>query len=133
MGTVALLVGLLLAGCGSSTIKQKGRIVKGGQPFQTDEGSGLRLFFEPIEPSGTTYDAFVAEYNRDDGTFVVKGKDGKGLPPGKYRITLQMMKNKEDEFKGRYFGKKTPFTAEVTDGSEEIVVDLDQASAPAKP
>lgn len=55
------------------------------------------------------------------------GKDGQGLPLGKYRVTLQLMKNKEYLFKGKLMGARSPFTCEVTSGSTEVLVDLDQA------
>jgi hypothetical protein len=124
-----LLIGLLVLGCGkSSFIKAKGRIVKGGQPYLTQEGEGLRIFFSPLEaPTGQQYDSFAAIYEPDNGSFQVVGKDGQGLPPGKYRVGLQLMKSKEDLLKGALLGKKSPFTLEVTGGSDDLVIDLDQA------
>jgi hypothetical protein len=124
-----LLIGLLAVGCGDgSHVKARGRLVKGGQPFVTAEGEGLRIFFAPLNaPEGKQYDSYAAEYRREGGTFVVKGKDGKGLPPGKYRVSLQLMKNREDRFQGKLMGPKSPLTCEVTDGGKDLVIDLDQA------
>jgi hypothetical protein len=121
-----LLIGLCSLGCGrSSMIQAKGRVLKGGTPFKLGEGEGLRIFFLPLEPTGSGYDSYAAEFH-NDGTFTVKGKDGRGLPPGKYRVTLQLMKNKEDQFGGRFMGEKSPFVCEVNKASDEVVVDLDQ-------
>ena len=53
---------------------------------------------------------------------------GAGLPPGKYRVSLQLMKNKEDQFGGRLVGVKSPFTVEVQRGGGDLVIDLDQKS-----
>jgi hypothetical protein len=128
---LALLMAFLVAGCGNSShIKAKGRVLKGGQPYLTAQGEGLRIFFAPVEGgSGDHYDSYAALYQPADGTFQVKGKDGAGLPPGKYQVSLQLMKNKEDVFAGRYFGKKSPFTLEVTQGGGDLVIDLDQPSS----
>jgi hypothetical protein len=126
------LSALLCAGCGNSgLIKANGRVMKGGQPYLAKDGEGLRIFFEPLEvPQGTThYDSFAAEYHAEDGTFQVQGKAGLGLPPGNYRVSLQLMKNKEDLFGGNVTGKKSPFTCEVTGKQGEVVINLDQVQA----
>jgi hypothetical protein len=122
-----LLLGLLAVGCGTNNIKAKGRVVKGGEPFRPGEGEALRIILAPFDaPTGTTYDSYAAEFNPEDGTFLVKGKDGKGLPPGKYRIGVELIKKKEDQFKGRFTGKSSPFTCEVTSAGSEVIVDLGQ-------
>lgn len=127
------LTGLLvaaLAGCGgSSNIKPKGRVLKGGQPFHTAEGQGLRLTFIPLEISGERYDSYPAIYNGEEGTFEVTGKDGTGLPPGKYRVGFELMKKREDQFKGRYLGGRSPYTCEVHSSGDEVVIDLDNPPA----
>ena len=128
-----LLIGLLAVGCGSGYIKAKGRVVKGGEPFRPGEGEALRIILAPLDaPEGSHYDSYAAEFHPDDSTFLVKGKDGSGLPPGKYRVGLELLKKKEDQFKGRFMGRKSPFTCEVTTAGNEVVVDLDQASAEQK-
>jgi hypothetical protein len=120
---------LLALGCdGSSSINAKGIILKGGQPYCTRQGEGLRIIFMPLDPpTGTQYDSFAAAYDPADGTFQVLGKDGKGLPPGKYRIGMQLMSKKEDLWAGQLMGKKSPFTCEVTPSADRVVIDLDQA------
>jgi hypothetical protein len=129
-----LLVALLAAGCGPSFFKTKGRILKDGAPFHTGEGEGLRIFLVPIDPpKGAAFDAYAGEFNNDNGTFQIKGKDGNGVPPGKYRVTMQLMKNREDMFNGSLMGLRSPYTCEVRSSSDEVVVDLDQAKIqPAK-
>jgi hypothetical protein len=124
-----LVLGLFASGCGdSSRIKAKGRIVKGGQPYLAPEGEGFRVFFVPLEvPDGKHYDSYAAEYNSEDGSFLVQGKDGKGLPPGKYRVDLQLMKSKEDLLNGKLMGKKSPYTIEVTNSGYDLIIDLDTA------
>jgi hypothetical protein len=126
---LALLPILLATGCGSSThIQAKGRIIKGGQAYRTNSGEGLRIIFAPLEvPRDGRYDSYAAVYEPSDGTFRVKGKDGEGLPPGKYRVSLELMKNREDMFGGKLVGKKSPFTVTVTRGGDDLVIDLDKA------
>jgi hypothetical protein len=126
-----LIICLVSAGCGTSHIKAKGRVIKGGEAFRPGEGEGVRIFYEPLDPpEGSSYNSYAGEFNNEDGTFQIKGKDGTGLPPGKYRITLQLMKNKEDLFNGALMGKKSPFTCEVKNASDVAVVDLDEFKPP---
>jgi hypothetical protein len=109
-------------------IKAKGRVVKNGEPFRAEDGEGLRIFFDPVDigEGTTTYDSFAAEYHATDGTFEVRGKNGKGLPTGNYRISLQLMKAREDQLKGSAMGKRSPFTCEITGKQGEVVIDLDK-------
>ena len=125
-----LSMSLGLLGCGSSsTIKAKGKIVKGGQPFVIREGQGLRLIFAPqTVPEGKRYDSYAAEYHPDDGTFRVVGKDGQGLPPGKYTVSLELLQKKEDLLHGRLTGKDSPLSLEVVKGGDELVIDLDKVN-----
>jgi hypothetical protein len=128
-GSIPLIL-LFALGCGDgkSQIKAKGRITQGGQPYVAEEDASFRIFFVPLEPqSETKHDSYAAEYHRDDSTFLVMGKDGKGLPAGKYRVDLQLIKKKADLLKGKLMGAKSPFTCEVNNGSEEVEIDLDQA------
>jgi hypothetical protein len=97
---------------------------------------------------------FHGYYDPKDGTFVVPGPDGYGIPPGKYRISIfqgltregesmaleerkgtsrkaPVINRETDFFKG-FFGPTTsPIVREVTPGAE-LVVDLDKESPPAK-
>jgi len=88
----------------------------------------MRIVFVPYEASGSTFDTYVAVFD-GNGSFKVTGKDGKGLPPGKYRVTVEHLKKKEDLFKGAFSGKRTPIVREVTNSSNEIVIDLDKPNS----
>jgi hypothetical protein len=122
-----LLFGILALGCGnSSLIKARGRVVKNGQAYTLGEGEGLRMIFVPqAPPDGNHYDSFAAVFHPDDGTFEVVGKEGQGLPVGKYTISLELMKKKEDLFKGKLLGKASPIVLEVTGASSDLLIDLD--------
>jgi hypothetical protein len=85
----ALLLGLLLLlpGCGPAKgAKFEGTIVKGGQPFSLPEGATLHLGFrgKGLKGGDATFPADVSP----NGSFVVNGPNGKGIPPGKYVLNL---------------------------------------------
>jgi hypothetical protein len=125
--SIGLLIGLFALGCGGKRFNTKGRIILGGEPFLTKDNESMRLYFSPIDESGTANESYAAEYNGEEGTFTVVGKDRKGLPPGKYRISIQLMAGGEDLFQNRLAGLKSPFTCEIADASTEVTVDLDEA------
>jgi hypothetical protein len=128
-----LLFGLRTLTCGEGFVQAKGRVLNDGAPFHPGEGEALRIIFAPLEtPTGTTYDSYAAEYHPDDETFQVRGKDGNGLPPGKYRVSVELLKKKEDLFKGSFTGPQSPLTCEVTSAANELVVDLDQSKGGAE-
>jgi hypothetical protein len=129
--SVCSLACLLAAGCGDAGyVKAKGRIIKGGQPYITEEGVGVRMVFEPMEmPEGTKYDSYAAAYDPDDGSFFVMGKQQKGLPPGNYRVSIQLMEKKEDLLGGKLLGARSPLTVVVDPrGNNDLVIDLDKAN-----
>jgi hypothetical protein len=129
-----LLFSLFAIGCSDGFIKAKGRVLKNGEPFRPGEGEALRIILAPFDPpAGATYDSYAAEFHPEDSSFIVKGKDGRGLPPGKYRVGVELLKKKEDQFNGRFAGAKSPFTCEVTSAASELVVDLDQGKGSAAP
>jgi hypothetical protein len=109
----------------------RGRIVKGGSPFVVPEDDFVRVTFVPVMPDGkpaTT--CYIADYNNNEGTFKALGADLKGIPRGKYRITVSHERRKQDLFGGAYDLDKTPFVFDITSGSQEIVLDLDRPPAP---
>jgi hypothetical protein len=125
--SIGLLIGLFALGCGERRFNTKGRIILDGEPFVTKENESVRIFFLPMDESGAAKESYAAEYNGVEGTFTVVGKDRKGLPPGKYRISIQLYARGGDLFKNRLAGLKSPFTCEVADAKTEVTVDLDEA------
>ena len=130
IGTAALLCALVLTGCsGDGMLKTKGRVVKGGAPITLKEGEDLGIFFYPLNGDGklgtTVYPAF---FNAADSTFHVTGSDRRGMPPGKYRVAVELKLNKRDQFKGAYDMNHSPFVFDVDVSTKEIVIDLDKKS-----
>jgi hypothetical protein len=151
-----LLFGLVLAlpGCGGgNNIWVTGKLLKGGAVYVPPEGQNVYITLVAMEtkdaagkpmPPGDTY---VANLDRKTGAFTVPGRDGWGVPPGKYRIavTQKMSRetfdavaakakkgtkglDRETDTLGNKFGIETsPIVRELT-GAQEIAVDLDSSS-----
>jgi hypothetical protein len=131
---VSILIAITLAitaiGCNSSkTIKVKGHLVKNGEPYIVGENEGLRIFFVPESAPEDSYDSFSALYDRADGSFRVTGKDGQGMPPGNYRIALELRLNRSDQLHGEFSSKKTPLTCTIDSSHKDVVIDLEQKKA----
>jgi hypothetical protein len=123
----ALAVGLLAVGCSSGPprFQTRGRVLKDGQPFHPPGDDVIRVTLMPItEDGGRAADWYVANFNREDATFRVVGKDGRGVPPGKYRVGVEQVHDRDDVFKGAYFGDKSPYVREIHSAADEITIDL---------
>lgn len=117
---------MLAAGCGEGRLRTQGRLLKGGRPFVPAEGEAVQVLFVPILPDGKPpTDYYAAEVDQAAGTFRPAGKDGKGMPPGKYRVAIELMRRKKDQLGGRFDAERSPFVVDVDSGTPEIVVDLD--------
>jgi hypothetical protein len=158
-----LFVALPLAcfGCGNSNaIKATGNLLQAGQPYVPPAGQRVVVTLYVVDAkdaSGKAIPAqepFHAYYDPKEGTFVVPGPDGYGIPPGKYRISIFQGLTREGEgkaikehkgtsrkapvidretdfFKGLFGPTTSPIVREVTQGGE-LVVDLDKESPAAK-
>jgi hypothetical protein len=144
--------GVVLTGCGesSNTVWVKGTLLKGGARYVPPQGHVVELTFVASEienPGGQvtkSSEPFDADYNDDEGTFVVPGREGRGIPPGKYRVavTQRMLREafdaakpkakpgqkpitRETDFLGDRFGiSSSPILREIK-GKTELVIDLD--------
>jgi hypothetical protein len=125
--SLCLLV--LLSGCGGpGRLNARGRIVKGGAPYTVPEKEYVRVTFFPVTADGKPpQNTYAAVYERSDGTFRAVGPDGKGIPPGKYRIAVEHQgPRRADVLKGAYDGDRSPFVFDVDASTNEIVIDLDR-------
>ena len=91
----ALSVWTLGAGCSSGTkqFKTKGQLTQGSAPLKVDSKAGITVVFTSVPAAEVEK---VVSYpasppNRDDMTFTVPGPAGNGIPPGKYRISIEIM------------------------------------------
>jgi hypothetical protein len=152
---MALLIASLagLPGCGGSSnaVWVKGKLIKGGARYVPPQGHVVAVTFVATElesPEGQVVrssEPFDADYNDDDGTFVVPGREGRGIPPGKYRVavTQKMLREafeaarprarpgqkpitRETDFLDDRFGpSSSPIVREIK-GPMEVVIDLDK-------
>lgn len=84
----AAAAGLIFAsGCGGGPPLQraKGQILANGKSYSVGPREQLQVvFFPDVELPASTYPAEV----KSDGSFETVGMNGKGIPPGKYRISI---------------------------------------------
>jgi len=111
----------------------KGRVLKNGLPIKAGESGktnlppgdpGLQVIFVKLggADAGTEYNARVIP--EPAGSFELIGAEGKGIPPGRYRIMIILAPyGSDDEFKGKYGRQNSKIEVEVKEG-EDVVIDL---------
>jgi hypothetical protein len=124
----ALVVFLLLAGCGTGgkpAVGVSGRILDHTRPYVAPAQNlppgdkGLRVTF--INADAAQYPAVV---DPTEGSFTVPGDEGRGIPPGTYRIAVGVgAMGQPDLFKDAFSEQKSPLTVEISK-SCEVVVDI---------
>jgi len=127
-GCVLALV-LTAAGCGPSDnlLALQGRLLKSGEKFEAGADELVQITFVPILPNGEPpRDHYYANIDDAKGTFVAAGKTGRGLPPGKYRVAVQLMKKKKDQYSGKFDQVKSPYIFDIDAKTKEIVIDVDK-------
>jgi hypothetical protein len=137
----ALFLAVAASGCGGpSQILPKGKLTNGGKSVLPDRRGGMTMVFIPEPPTGHTY---PAAFNTDDDTFAVYGPHQKGIPQGKYHVTLSLMATTTtpdgkdlpeaakrtllqtvDQFNAKYNEKTTPILIDVT--GSDLNIDLSQ-------
>lgn len=118
----------LTAGCGESDglLRTQGRLLQSGQALIPKSGEFVQVIFVPIMPEGQVpSDHYVALVDQEAGTFVPAGKNRKGMPPGKYRVAVELLQNRKDQFGGKFDTVQSPFVVDVDPTTQEIVIDLD--------
>jgi hypothetical protein len=123
-----LLFLLVVSGCGGNgRLNVKGRVLKNGAAFKTVEPDFVRVIFFPVTTDGRPpKNTYLANFDKDDGTFEAVGPDGGGVPPGKYRISVELNRKRKDMLKGAFDGDHSPFVFDVDAGTKELVLDLDK-------
>ena len=100
-----------------------GKLLSGGKPLLPGK-DGITLVFHPAEGTGHTY---PADFNNDDGTFTINGPEGKGIPPGKYKVSINRMSINSspaiERMNEKFSEASTPITVEVK-GAEPVEIDL---------
>jgi hypothetical protein len=115
--TLACAAVLALAGCGGGNVVVKGRIVVDGADLALAPNEAVLMTLSPADgnPAASPFSGSVSP----DGSFVVSGpSDGSGVPPGKYKVSLQTLltdrERSQDRFGGQYATGKSSLEIEVT-------------------
>lgn len=134
---IAACLVAFVSGCGGGTphIQVKGALLNNNKALAAKESDQLTLAFFGQSQDGKDVYA-PATYKWEDGTFVVVG-EGKGIPPGKYKISLLWTafegSEDDDRFRGAFSQENTPLEYTVTaDPNQEIVIDLSKKSVTKK-
>jgi hypothetical protein len=134
--TIGIWLGALLVlclssvGCGTSLVKPNGKLVKGGKPFAlSDKGVFNVAFYKESDKAGAT--AYPAEMKPPHGpSFELVGKERKGVPPGKYRVSVEARDpysaDAPDMLGGQYSAQNSTLIVDVTSSDKEVIVDLDR-------
>jgi hypothetical protein len=140
-------------GCGGSrnTVWVTGKLLKAGAKYVPPEGQLVTVAFVGMEIEDSSgkmvqsSEAFLAAYDQASASFSVPGNDGRGIPPGRYRVAVVQRLTREtfdakkstlkkgpgrpdretDQLKNRFGMETSPIIREVKK-SGEIIVDLDQ-------
>jgi hypothetical protein len=138
---VLMLMGLtlcvVLSACsgGPRLVKVSGKLTNHDKPYQVVQGEMRPIItFVPMDPKGA-YDKPAAEFNTTDGTFIVPGRERRGVPEGKYRIAIQLNPPSPTAEIQRYnqlfTEQSSPIVRDIT-GPQELTIDLAKEAAAAK-
>jgi len=117
-----LVLSFCLTGCGGGKKKVEGKLTQNGQPLTVSDKGVIVMNLVAAE-EGKDKTPYPAEV-KSDGTFEITGPERKGIPPGKYRISLQQFDPypKNDKLGGKFASEKSPLVREVTGSFLEIDV-----------
>jgi hypothetical protein len=128
---VAVLLCLLVAGCGGGgqrAVPVRGRVTDAGKPLHVagrDVGIGMVVVqFYPVGEDGKAPSLAAEAQVAADGTFDAPGRDGRGLPPGKYLVAVRQWDPFPgvDKLGGRFDETRSKIVRQIDGG--EIVVDV---------
>jgi|GEM_PF-2293779 len=118
-----------LSGCGRSErlIRAKGQIVKNGEDFIPEDDENLQVCFIPVaDDLSPPRNWYAAEVDPATGAFFAAGGQKNGMPPGRYRVMVELKKNRKDLLGGKLDSLNSPWIFEVDESSPLMVVDLEQ-------
>ena len=132
---------LAVAGCGPSRVNVKGTLVPPPN-LQLKDDDSVTISFVP-EDKNAGLGAGPAVWNAADKSFVAKASDAKGLPPGKYKIAVQIQPytaadtdpraNDLSVINDAYASDKTKLSYEVTsDANQTVTIDLTSGTVTKK-
>lgn len=120
------------AGCNSQpqekVVAVKGRVTNAGAPLQVsgrEIGLGrVEIAFHRLQPDGTVSPEFESAAADEQGNYTVRGRDGQGIKPGKYRVVVrQWDPDPTDKLEGKFAPETSQIEREV--GESETTIDID--------
>ena len=128
---------LFLAGCGApppKPVSVRGKVTKNGGPLKLKPEAGHQV--PPGETGGSI--SFVhadgpnqgqdepGTLNPEDGTFQITGVEGKGAPPGRYKVAVRLGTfGSPDQLKDQFSRDNSKVEVTVPDaGADNLVIDL---------
>jgi len=124
-----LTLGFLIPACSGSPkpLKVSGQLKNNDKPYTAPKGAMVTIEFTPVVEAGTPFDRYPAKFNREDSSFTVAGRSEQGIPPGKYRISVQQFVSDPtaqiNEMNARFTAEKSAIVREVADETP-IIIDL---------
>jgi hypothetical protein len=136
LGLLIVMSVVCLAGCGSGdNIWVTGMLQKGGEMYKPPDGHKLALYFCPMPGEASaapTGDVAMADYDPRDGSFTVPGREGNGIPPGKYRIAVVETLRREalDQLKEASKSKKRGQQTPIRDDTNLLETSFGEKASP---
>ena len=119
-----------LCGCSSGPrlVEANGQLLYKQQPLSVAPNAGISIWFIRLDAGAAPATFAAAPLNRDDATFTVPGRDGRGIPVGKYRIAIRQMMLGDvpadvEQMNDLFSRQSSGIERDVT-GSEPIILDL---------
>jgi hypothetical protein len=127
LSAFCVLALVVASGCGSSAkpYHVKGKLTNNGKSPLPDPKGGITITFLPLDPDAKKV-TYAGAFNGDDNSYEVYAPDGKGIPKGKYKVTLNMMAPGSpvaDKINDQFSPSKSPIEVDVT-GDLDYDIDL---------
>lgn len=119
----------LALGCssGETVVPVEGKLLVGGSPLPVHPLADLgwvQVAFHRIGPDGkVSPDPHIAKVE-PDGSFRVAGKEGSGIPPGRYKVVVRQYDPYPDDKLGDAYSLENSPIEKSVDGNAPLVIDL---------
>jgi hypothetical protein len=125
------LLCLVVAGCGGGekTVPVRGRVHSAGEPLHVkgrDIGLGMvQIQFYRLDEDGQQSTITAEAVANADGRFDAPGRQGRGIPPGKYRIAVRQWDPypQVDKLQGKFDEKRSRVVREIP-GEGDLDIDV---------
>ncbi len=155
LATITILTAAVISlpGCGGggNGVKVYGKLAKAGAKYTPPEGQRVTITFYAIEAKDESgkkvvNEPYVATLDADGESFEVNGPEGRGIPPGSYRVAVTQKMYREvfektkptaapgkppltresDFLQDKYGPATSPIVRDITASGNVGVLDLDK-------